>query len=92
MTVRLAVRVTPRGGRDAVEGWTRDEAGRPLLKVRVAAAPADGEANAAVVATVARTLGLPKSKVRVIAGHTARRKLLEIDGDVDLDAAAGPGR
>ena len=47
--MRLSVRVTPRGGRDAVDGWTRDDAGRPVLKVRVAAAAADGKANAAVI-------------------------------------------
>jgi len=51
--VRLTVRLTPRGGRDAVEGWTRDDAGRLVLKVRVAAAAADGQANAAVIALLA---------------------------------------
>jgi uncharacterized protein YggU (UPF0235/DUF167 family) len=57
-----------------------DADGRPLLKLRVAAAAADGAANAAVVALVARSLGLPKSAVRIAAGHTARIKRLEIDG------------
>jgi uncharacterized protein YggU (UPF0235/DUF167 family) len=78
--MRLAVRVTPRGGRDAIEGWTADAAGRPLLKVRVAAAAADGAANAAVVALVARALGRPKSCVRIAAGRSARVKQLEVEG------------
>lgn len=77
---RLTVRVTPKGGRDAVDGWAKDEAGRPLLKLRVSAAAADGAANAAVVALLARSLRAPKSAVRITAGQTARVKRLEIDG------------
>ena len=76
----MAVRLTPRGGRDAVEGLACDEAGRPLLKARVAAPPVDGEANAALVRLVAKALGLPRSAVRIASGETARVKVLEIDG------------
>ncbi len=75
---RLAVRLTPRGGRDAIEGWTKDAAGRPLLKARVAAAPVDGAANAALIALVAGALGRPKSAVRLAAGAAGRVKQLEI--------------
>lgn len=78
--MRLTIRVTPRGGRDAVEGWSRDEADRPVLKLRVAAAAADGAANAAVTALLAKTLKLPKSAVRIARGETARLKQIEIDG------------
>jgi len=83
--MRLAVRVTPRGGRDAVDGWAVDAAGRAYLKVRVSAAAADGEANAALTAFLAKTLKRPKSSVRIVAGETARVKTLEIE---DLDEAA----
>ena len=78
--VRLAVRVSPRGGRDAVEGWGRDEAGRPYLKIRVSASPVDGEANAAVEALLAKALGLPKSAVRIARGQAAKLKQVEIEG------------
>jgi uncharacterized protein YggU (UPF0235/DUF167 family) len=78
--MRLTVRVTPRGGRDAVDGWTTDDAGRPVLKVRVAAAASEGAANAAVTALIARKLKLPRAAVRIAAGATARVKRLEIDG------------
>ncbi|OHB29894.1 MAG: hypothetical protein A2790_07695 [Phenylobacterium sp. RIFCSPHIGHO2_01_FULL_69_31] len=87
---RLAVRVTPRGGRDAVDGWMTDAEGRPVLKLRVSAAAADGAANAAVIALVAKTLKLPKSAVRIASGETARVKRLEIDATgADLAAAFG---
>lgn len=82
--MRLAVRVTPRGGRDAVEGWTRDENGLAVLKVRVAAAAADGAANAALLALLAKALGRPKSALAILRGETARVKQIEIEG---LDAA-----
>jgi len=84
VSARLAVRLTPRGGRDRVEGWARDAAGRAYLKVRVSAPPVDGEANAALVKLIARTLKLPASAVRIAAGDSSRIKQLEIDG---LDAA-----
>lgn len=79
--VTLSVRVSPRGGRNAVEGVTPDAEGRPLLGVRVAAAPVDGEANDAVEATVARWLGVKPREVEVTGGLTARTKVLTIDGD-----------
>lgn len=80
MQTRLAVRLTPRGGADRIDGWGEDAAGRPLLKVRVSAPPADGEANAALEKLLAKALGLPKSAVTVAAGQTARVKSLLIEG------------
>lgn len=90
--MRLAVRVTPKGGRDAIDGWTADADGRPLLKLRVSAAAADGAANAAVTALVARSLGLPRSAVRIAAGDTSRVKRLEIEGADEAAIAAAFGR
>jgi uncharacterized protein YggU (UPF0235/DUF167 family) len=82
--VRFAVRVTPKGGRDAIDGWATDPSGRPYLKVRVSAAAAEGQANAARTAFLAKTLKRPKSAVRIASGETARLKIVEIEG---LDAA-----
>jgi uncharacterized protein len=63
-----------------VEGWARDENGRPYLKVRVAAPPVDGAANAALEKLIAKTLKRPKSAVRIVGGEQSRVKQLEIDG------------
>lgn len=88
--MRFTVRVTPRGGRDAVEGWTRDEAGRPVLKVRVAAAASEGAANAAVIALIARALKRPKSAFEITGGQTGRLKRIEADlSEADLFATFG---
>lgn len=95
--MRLSVRLTPRGGRDRVDGWARDAAGRAYLKVRVSAAPVDGEANAALVRLIAKTLRRPASAVRIVSGETARVKQVEIDGADGSEIAAvfgapGPDR
>lgn len=88
----LAVRLTPRGGRDAVDGWAVDADGRPYLKVRVSSPPVDGAANAALTAFLAKTLKIPRSAIRLASGETARLKRLELDGigPDDLAKAFGP--
>jgi len=79
--VRFRVRLTPRGGRDAIEGWWTDSAGTPALKARVAAPPEDGKANAALIGLLARTLAVRKAAVRIASGATSRLKTIEVDGD-----------
>ncbi|HEX2509578.1 MAG TPA: DUF167 family protein [Microvirga sp.] len=79
--LELRVRATPRGGRDALEGVEVLADGRPVLKVRVRAAPEDGAANEAVRRVLARALGCPASAVSLAAGATARVKVFRIDGD-----------
>lgn len=74
-----------------MEGWAADPAGRPFLKVRVAAAAADGAANASLTALVAKALKRPKSAVRIASGETARLKTLEIEGLEPADLAAAFG-
>lgn len=92
MTARIAVRLTPRGGRDRIDGWDKDGEGRPYLKARVSAPPADGEANAALVLLLAKALGVPRSAVTIASGQTARLKQIEIEGletDEALSRLAG---
>ena len=80
-SVRFAVRLTPRGGADRIEGVTDDG----VLRVRVAAAPVDDAANRALVRLLAAELGVPPSAIRIASGATGRRKTLLVDG---LDRAA----
>ncbi|MHA1529512.1 MAG: DUF167 family protein [Alphaproteobacteria bacterium] len=79
--LRLTVRLTPRGGRDALGGVRRDLAGRAQLLARVASPPLDGAANKALIKMVAKALSVPKSAVAITAGKIARIKTLEIAGD-----------
>ena len=88
MSCRLTVRVTPRGGADRVGAVEAGPDGLPRVRLRVRAAPADGEANAAVVRLLAKTLNLPRSAVRIARGDTARIKTVEIDGLEEAEALA----
>ena len=71
----MRIRLIPRAGRDAIAG-ERDGA----VLIRIAAPPVDGKANAALIAFVATTLGMPKSAVRIVRGETSRDKVVAIDG------------
>lgn len=84
----VTVRLTPRGGRDAIDGVEAMSDGRMALKARVRAVAEDGKANAALVALLAGVLRIPKSDVVVSAGHTARVKTLALSGDPSVLAAA----
>jgi len=86
--VVLGVRLTPKGGRDAIDGIEALADGRTVLKVRVRAAPSEGEANAALERLIAGALGVPASRVDVIAGTTARLKRVKVSGDGTALAAA----
>lgn len=77
----LAVRLTPRGGRDALDGFETLADGRTVLKARVRAAPSEGEANAALVALLAKEIGLPRSQLTIAGGATARLKTVVLQGE-----------
>lgn len=79
----LVVRLTPKGGRDAIDGVEIMSDGRPVLKARVRAAPEDGKANAALVEFLAKALRVPRSAVTLASGQTSRIKILEIVGEAD---------
>jgi hypothetical protein len=83
----VLVRLTPRGGRDAIEGVEELADGRSVLKVRVRAVASEGEANAALVKLLAKALGVPPRDVRLVAGATARLKRVQVTG---ADAVLAP--
>jgi uncharacterized protein (TIGR00251 family) len=86
--VLVTIRLTPRGGRDAIDGVERLDDGQAVLKVRVRAPPSDGEANTALARLLAKTLRLAPRDVRLVAGPTSRLKRIKIAGDPVGIAAA----
>ncbi|HEY6995958.1 MAG TPA: DUF167 family protein [Xanthobacteraceae bacterium] len=84
----VLVRLTPRGGRDAVEGVEELADGRSVLKARVRAAASEGEANAALIRLLAKALGVPPRDVRLVTGATARLKRVHVAGAGATLAAA----
>ena len=85
--LEIRIRVTPRGGRDAIDGVETLSDGRPVLKVRVRAAPEDGAANEGVRRLLAKALRLPASAVSLESGATARLKTFSIAGEAEPLAA-----
>jgi uncharacterized protein (TIGR00251 family) len=79
--VSIALRVTPRGGRDQIDGIETMANGRSVVKVRVRAIAEGGEANRAVMELLAKELGARKSGVRLLSGATSRVKQVAVDGD-----------
>ena len=71
----LRVRLTPRGGRDALTKW---EAG--VLHARVAAPPVDGAANKALLALLSDALNVSKSRLAFQSGETSREKVVRVAG------------
>ncbi len=79
--ISVALRVTPRGGRDDIDGIETLADGRRVVKVRVRAVAEGGEANRAVTELLAKALHVPKARVRLLSGATSRLKQIAVDGD-----------
>ena len=72
--IALAVRLTPKGGRDAIDGIETLADGRAVLKARVRAAPSEGEANEALCRLIAKAAGVPPRDVTLVAGRHRPRQ------------------
>ena len=84
----IDVRLTPRGGRDAIEGVERRADGRAVFKARVRAAPSDGEANAALCRLIAGAVDVAPRNVMIVAGATSRVKRVRVSGQTAAILAA----
>ena len=79
--IAIACRLTPKGGRDAIEGFATLSDGARVVLARVRTAPEDGKANAALCAMIAERLGVAPSKVRILAGERSRIKHVGVTGE-----------
>jgi len=70
----IKVRVQPKSSRNQVDSFQDG-----TLRVRVTAAPTEGQANAAVIAILAKTLGVSKSRLEIIRGYSSRDKVVSVD-------------
>jgi len=79
--IDLAVRLTPKGGRDSVDGIATGANGRVWLAVRVTVPPDSGQANRALIKLLAKRVGIAQSAITLVAGETQRLKRLRLNGD-----------
>lgn len=83
--MKLALKVTPGAKKSEILGWEDDYPGvGRVLKLKIAAPPVEGKANKEIEAFLAKTLGLPKSAVRIARGASARIKLVELPDGVEM--------
>jgi uncharacterized protein (TIGR00251 family) len=86
--VVVTVRLTPKGGRDALDGIETLADGNAVLKARVRAAPHEGAANDALCRLIAKALRVPPGRVGIVSGATSRIKRVKILGQAKSLAAA----
>lgn len=72
----IAVQVQPKAGRDSIEGYVTDAAGKQWLKVKLATAPEDGKANKALLKLLAKEWGCVPSCLSIVSGETSRHKVI----------------
>lgn len=73
--VRISVYVQPRASKTSIAGMHDGS-----IKIRLAAPPVEGAANAALIAFIAERVGVARSRVRLVSGASSRRKVIEIEG------------
>ena len=81
--VRLRAKVVPKAAKDEVVGWIGD-----ALRLRVSAPPERGKANAAVLDLLSSALGMSQKRMRIVAGATNQRKVVEIEGLTETELRA----
>lgn len=79
--VRIAVRLTPKAGRDCIDGVKPTASGARQLCVKVTAVPERGKANAALLRLLAKSWRVPASRLSLLSGETDRNKVLRLTGD-----------
>lgn len=81
-TAILSLHVIPKASKSAIIGWVAGADGQPVLKVRVAAPPEEGKANAELIRFLAREWDISKSSLEILSGQTSRHKRLKIHNPV----------
>ena len=76
---KLSIKVVPNAPKNEFTGRTADGGWR----IRIKAPPAEGAANRELVRFLARTFGVPQSRVTILRGASSRNKLVKIDGDIE---------
>ena len=74
MSRLVSLKITPRSAKNEIIGRQPDGS----IKIKLTAAPTDGEANEALIKFLSKEWDIPKSKIKIKSGHSSRTKLIEI--------------
>jgi len=81
--VRVAIRLTPKGRRDGIEGIAETVDGGAEIRACVTAVPENGKANKALIKLLSKTWKVPKTGISFVSGETDRHKVLLLSGAPD---------
>lgn len=82
--MQIRIRVTPNAKKSEILGWEDDPQSGRHLRVRIQAPPVDGKANKALLAFLAKELGLPRSRLAIARGESSRLKTIDLPDDTRL--------
>ncbi len=71
----INIKVVPNASKNSIEGWENER-----LRIRVRGVPEKGIVNENLITFLAKELGIAKSKIKILSGHTSRLKRIEIEG------------
>lgn len=74
----VTLHITPKSMKNQIIGWVTDVDGKPVLKIKIAAQPEDGKANAELIKFLAKQWQVPKTALELVSGETSRHKRLKI--------------
>jgi len=74
MSSKIKLRVLPRSSKNEVIGKMSDG----TLKIKITAAPIDGQANESLIKLLAKYFNIPKNKIKITAGAMSKNKTIEI--------------
>ena len=83
----ISIHITPKSARNQIIGWAIGADERKELKIKIAAPPEDGKANAELIKFLSKEWKIPKSSLEIVSGETSRHKRLKIDDIYDDNLA-----
>lgn len=81
----LSIHITPKSAKSQIIGWVDGEGGKKELKIKIAAPPEDGKANAELIKFLSKEWKIPKSSLEIVGGETSRHKRLKINDELSAE-------
>lgn len=77
----ISIHITPKSAKNQIIGWEIGADGKKFLKIKIAAPPEDGKANAELIKFLSKEWKVAKSELEIVSGDTSRHKRIRINND-----------